>query len=71
VLARQGKSKNLILFSLSALAESNNNLNEFQQPVWHAEDVFLLPEGGINGPIGLKSKSIIIEGLQNEVLKIV
>jgi hypothetical protein len=71
VFSRNGKSKHLGLFSLKDLSDSNRNLNEFSQPAWHANETFLLPEGGINGQMGLKSKSIVIEGLQNEVVKIV
>jgi hypothetical protein len=56
---------------LKDLSDSNGNLNEFVQPAWHPNEIFLLPEGGINGPNGLKNKSIVIEGLQNEVVKIV
>lgn len=59
------------LFSLKSLSDSNANLNEFTQPAWHPDEVFLLPEGGISGPLGLKNKSIVIEGLTNEVVKVV
>lgn len=31
----------------------------------------MLPDGGINGNKGLKNKSIVIEGLLNEVVKVV
>jgi hypothetical protein len=33
--------------------------------------VFLLPEGSIAGQLGLRCKSIVIEGLQNEIVKVV
>jgi hypothetical protein len=59
------------LFSLKDLSDSNDNLNEFQQPTQHANSIFLLPENGINGEKGLKNKSIVIEGLLNEVVKVV
>jgi hypothetical protein len=40
--------------------------------MWHPNEVFVLPEdGGISGKFGLKNKSIVVEGLQNEVVKIV
>lgn len=60
VLARHGKSRHLAAWSLKELSCSNMNLNEFKQPKEHP-DVFLLPEGGISGPMGLKGKSIVIE----------
>jgi hypothetical protein len=59
------------LFSLRDLSDSNSNLDEFVQPAWHPNEVFLLPDGGIGGLDGLKNKSIVIEGLQNEVVKVV
>ncbi|KAG5674684.1 hypothetical protein PVAND_004636 [Polypedilum vanderplanki] len=71
IFARNGKSKNLGLFSLKDLSDSNDNLNEFQQPTQHVNSIFLLPECGINGNNGLKRKCIIIEGLLNEVVKVV
>lgn len=61
VLARHGKSSNLAAWSLESLSESNMNLNEFAQPKEHPDDVFLLPEEGIAGPLGLKGKSILIK----------
>jgi hypothetical protein len=59
------------LFSLRDLSDSNSNLNEFAQPAWHPNETFILPEGGIAGKIGLKNKSIVIEGLLNEVMKVI
>lgn len=41
------------------------------QPAYHPNEVFILPEGGISGSRGLKNKSIVIEGLPNDVVKIV
>lgn len=68
---RHGKTKNIGLFSLRELGASNENLNEFVQPAWHPNEVFLLPEGGIQGALGLKNKSIVIEGLPNLIVKVV
>jgi hypothetical protein len=56
---------------LKDLSDSNKNLNEFAQPAWHPNEIFLLPDGGISGRFGLKNKSIVIEGLQIEVMKVV
>lgn len=53
------------------LSDSNSNLNEFAQPAWHPDEIFVQPEGGIGGVLGLKNKSIVIEGLPNEVVKVV
>lgn len=61
VFARHGKTRNLALWSLRDLAHSNANLFEFCQPTSHADEVFVLPEGGIAGSNGLRSQFIIIE----------
>ena len=53
------------------MSDSNSNLKEFAQPEWHPNDTFLLPDGGIDGTLGLKSKSIVVEGLSNEIVKVV
>ncbi|CRK94537.1 CLUMA_CG008040, isoform A [Clunio marinus] len=71
VFARHGKTKNLGLFSLKHLSESNGNLKEFAQPSWHPNETFLLPDGGLGGSIGLRNKSIVVEGLTNDVVKVV
>uniref|UniRef100_A0A1B0CR72 Actin maturation protease n=1 Tax=Lutzomyia longipalpis TaxID=7200 RepID=A0A1B0CR72_LUTLO len=62
VIARQGKSRLLGVWSLSSLAESNGNLTEFSQPKQHQGKDFMLPEGGIAGPQGLCHRAIIIHG---------
>jgi hypothetical protein len=71
VFVRHGKTKNLGLFSLRELCLSNGNLNEFEKPAWHPNETFLLPEGGMEGILGLKNKSIVIEGLPNSIVKVV
>lgn len=71
VFVRHGKTKSMALFSLNKLSESNNNLNEFLHPKWHKELQFILPDGGINGSDGLKNKAILVEGVGNEVIKVV
>lgn len=71
LFVRHGKTKNIGLFSLRELGASNENLIEFVQPAWHPNEVFLLPEGGIQGALGLKNKSIVIEGLPNLIVKVV
>lgn len=60
VLARHGKSRNLAAWSLKDLSDSNMNLFEFKQPKEHPNEVFLLPEGGISGPLGLRGSSVLV-----------
>lgn len=60
VLARQGKSKNIGVWSLEALAESNSQLEEFS-PDRKLENInYKIPDGGIAGPRGLKCQSVLI-----------
>lgn len=61
VLARHGKSKNLAAWQLKQLSASNSNLCEFAKPKKHKEKEFILPFGGIAGPLGLCNKSIIVK----------
>jgi len=60
VFARHGKTRNIAIWSLKTLSESNGNLNEFEQPKGYPDAEFLLPLGGIGGTEGLKSKCIIV-----------
>ncbi|XP_060645439.1 actin maturation protease [Drosophila nasuta] len=71
VLARHGKTRNLAVWSLSALSESNANLVEFAQPKGYPDCTFLLPPGGINGPLGLNERAILVNGLSQEIVKVV
>lgn len=60
VFARHGNARNVGIWKLSGLAESNGQLNEVKR----SKDpslVFKLPEGGIQGPLGLKSQSVILK----------
>lgn len=65
VIARHGKARNLAIWSLKDLAESNSNLVENAQPKGYPDEQFVIPEGGIAGDIGLRNKAIIVKGLQN------
>lgn len=56
------------VWSLNDLSKSNTNLIEFAQPSNYPDAEFIVPEGGIDGKFGLKNKSIIIEGMQNEIV---
>ncbi|KAI9584257.1 UPF0692 protein CG33108 [Glossina fuscipes] len=70
VLARHGKSKNLAVWSLQALSDSNSNLMEFAQPNRYLDCDFLLPPGGIGGDLGLRERAIIVKGLPHQILTI-
>ncbi|XP_075148175.1 actin maturation protease [Haematobia irritans] len=63
VIARHGKAKNLAVWSLQSLCDSNANLIEFAQPKGYPDCDFLLPPGGIGGDLGLRERAIIVKGL--------
>lgn len=64
VIARHGKARNLAIWNLKDLAESNSNLEENAQPKGFPDEQFVIPEGGIAGDFGLRNKVIIVKGLQ-------
>ncbi|XP_050332490.1 UPF0692 protein CG33108 [Bactrocera neohumeralis] len=68
VLARHGKAKNLAVWSMNALSDSNANLIEFEQPKGYPDCDFLLPPGGIGGELGLRERAIIVNMLPQENL---
>ncbi|KAH8388414.1 hypothetical protein KR093_005969 [Drosophila rubida] len=70
VLTRHGKTRNLAVWPLSALSESNANLLEFAQPKGYPDCNFLLPAGGIDGPLGLRERAIIVNGVTQAVVKV-
>ncbi|XP_017856554.1 PREDICTED: UPF0692 protein CG33108 [Drosophila arizonae] len=70
VVARHGKTRNLAVWSLAALSESNANLVEFAQPKGHEHLTFLLPPGGIDGDQGLKKRSIVVTNLPYQVVQV-
>ncbi|XP_065365326.1 actin maturation protease [Calliphora vicina] len=70
VLARHGKAKNLAVWSLQSLSDSNSNLLEFAQPKGYPDCDFLLPPGGIGGDLGLRERAIIVKGLPHEIISI-
>ncbi|XP_031619970.1 UPF0692 protein CG33108 [Contarinia nasturtii] len=65
VFGRHGKTKNLALWSLGALSDSNANLNEYTAPHRYDEYSFQMPVDGIAGENGLKNQCIIINGIKN------
>lgn len=70
VLARHGKTRNLAVWSLTALSESNANLKEFAQPNGYPDCTFLLPPGGIDGDLGLRERSIVIKSSLHTIITV-
>ncbi|XP_017488596.1 PREDICTED: UPF0692 protein CG33108 [Rhagoletis zephyria] len=66
VLARHGKARNIAVWSLAALSDSNANLKEFEQPKGYPDCDFLLPPGGIGGDLGLRERAIVVNKLPQE-----
>lgn len=60
VLARHGKARNVAVWKLGDLSESNSQLNEVGVYVKDPGIVFNVPEGGVQGPLGLKKKCVIL-----------
>lgn len=60
VLARQGKSKNVGVWELETLAQSNMQLEEFSPDRKLEDKDYKLPEGGVRGSKGLKAQSILV-----------
>ncbi|XP_055384313.1 actin maturation protease [Condylostylus longicornis] len=71
VLARHGKTKSIAVWSLKSLSASNSNLIEFAQPKGYPNTDFLLPEGGIGGPNGLRNQCVIAQNIENETVAVV
>lgn len=59
VFARHGTQRNIAIWKLSQLAESNAQLNEYNK--YTLDKKFRLPEGGTEGPLGLKNQSIVLK----------
>ncbi|XP_068153500.1 actin maturation protease [Drosophila tropicalis] len=70
VLARHGKTRNLAVWSLATLSESNGNLTQFAQPKGYPDCTFQQPEGGLDGPLGLKNRCILINGLPQQIVHV-
>lgn len=60
VLARHGKSKNIAIWNIDILSQSNQQLHEFSPDRKLQNIEYMLPEGGISGPLGLNGRSILI-----------
>lgn len=65
VFGRHGKTKNLALWPLDSLSDSNSNLNEYTAPHRYDEYSFQMPVDGIAGENGLKNQCIIINNFKN------
>lgn len=60
VLARHGKAQNVAIWPLHTLAQSNQQLLEFS-PHRQLQGIdYKLPEGGIQGPLGLNNRCVLI-----------
>lgn len=57
VFARHGKIRNVAVWKLADLAESNKQLFEVEPT---PDSKFIIPDGGISGPLGLNKKSVLI-----------
>ncbi|XP_050310134.1 UPF0692 protein CG33108 [Anthonomus grandis grandis] len=60
VIGRHGKAKNVAIWALEDLANSNQQLLEFSPDRKLQEIKYKLPEGGIGGPKGLNGRSVLI-----------
>lgn len=61
VTARHGKARNVAVWNLEILAQSNRQLLEFS-PDKKLQDVpYKLPDGGIYGSSGLNGKSVLLK----------
>nr|CAH7765056.1 unnamed protein product [Callosobruchus chinensis] len=60
VIARHGKAKNVAIWKLSHLADSNKQLLEFAADQYPQQLEYKLPEKGIGGPDGLNQQCLLI-----------
>lgn len=63
VTARHGKARNVAVWNLKTLAQSNKQLFEFSPDRKLHSVEYKLPEGGICGSSGLNHKSVLIKFL--------
>ncbi|XP_072382145.1 actin maturation protease [Diabrotica undecimpunctata] len=63
VIARHGKVRNIAIWKLKVLADSNRQLLEACPNRIKQDIKYKFPEGGIAGPLGLNEKSILIKYL--------
>lgn len=71
VIARHGKTRNLAIWSLQSLAESNSNLMENCEHREYPRKKFVVPEGGIAGERGLRNKALIVNSFKDMVRNVV
>lgn len=70
VIARHGKTRNMAIWRLSELAASNGQLWTFSAPISGPGLDYLVPEGDIGGPNGLREQAILVENVKFERIKI-
>lgn len=63
VMARHGKTRNMAVWRLSELAESNSNLFNFSAPASGPQLEYRVPEGDLGGPNGLREQAIVVENV--------
>lgn len=64
VMARHGKTRNVAVWRLSQLAESNSNLFSFSPPISNPDLEYKVPEGDLGGANGLRDQAILIDNVQ-------
>lgn len=66
VIARHGKTRNMAVWRLSDLAESNSNLFTFSPSTKAPTLTYKVPEGDLGGPNGLREQAILVDNVQFE-----
>lgn len=70
VIARHGKTRNMAVWPLSKLAESNSNLMKFQPPASNPNAEYRIPDGDLGGSNGLREQVIVVENVHFERIEI-
>lgn len=65
VFAKHGKSRNLAVWELSALSDSNTQLTEFSPDRKLTDVEYKLPDDGLSGSLGLQNKSVLLYPLNS------
>lgn len=70
VIARHGKTKNMAVWRLSVLGESNKNLFSFSPPASNPDLDYVVPDGDLGGPNGLRERAILVDNVRFERIAI-
>lgn len=70
VMARHGKTKNMAVWRLTDVAESNSMLYSFSPPASNPGLEYKVPEGDLGGPNGLREKAILVDNVPFERIQI-